>query len=113
MPNILVIVLNRGKNNQYNLNIDFNQELNLDKYYQQLRYKINGQNKEVFPKYNLLCGTILEKDYHNPGRGHTFAFATDKNGKYTIYNDNKIIFNVGFDYIKNKDVYILFYEIKK
>ena len=113
LPNILVIILNRGKNNQYNLNIDFNQELNLDKYYQQLRYKINGQNQEVFPKYNLLCGTILEKDYHNPGRGHTFAFATDKNGKYTIYNDNKIIFNVGFDYIKNKDVYILFYEIKK
>lgn len=40
LPNILVIVLNRGKNNQYNLNIDFNQELNLDKYYQKLKYKL-------------------------------------------------------------------------
>lgn len=113
LPNILVIVLNRGINNQYNINIDFNQELNLDKCYQKLQYNNNGLDQDAFPKYNLLCGTILEKDYYNPGKGHTIAFATDNNEKYIIYNDNKILNNVGFENIKNKDVYILFYQINK
>ena len=112
MPKILIIVLNRGKNNQFKVNIDFNQELNLENYYQKLKYNINELNHEACPKYNLLCDTILEKDYY-PGKGHTIAFATDYQGKYTIYNDNKIIYNEKFQNIKNKDVYILFYQMEK
>lgn len=113
LPNILIIVLNRGKNNQYNINVEFNQELNLYNYYQKFKYNINGLNQEVFPKYNLLCGTILVQDYYNPGKGHTLAFATDNNGKYIIYNDKQIINKVGFENIKNNIAYILFYQIKQ
>ena len=113
LPNILIIVLNRGKNNYFNVNIDFSQELDLAGYYQKLDYNINGLNHDACPKYNLLCGTILEKDYYNPGKGHTIAFATDYHGKYIIYDDNKIKYNEDFQNIKNKDVYILFYQMKK
>ena len=113
LPKILIIVLNRGKNNQFNVNIEFDQELYLNKYYQKLEYNTNGMNHEVCQKYNLLCGTILEKYYFNPGKGHTIAFATDYHGKYTIYDDNKIKFNNEFQNIKNKDVYILFYQMEE
>lgn len=113
LPNILIIVLNRGKNNYFNVNIEFNQELNLNRYYQKLEYNIDEMNHDVSPKYNLLCGTILEKDYYNPGKGHTIAFATDYHGKYTIYDDNKIKNNEEFQNIKNKDAYILFYQMEK
>jgi ubiquitin C-terminal hydrolase len=113
LPNILIIVLNRGKNNYFNVNIEFNQELNLNRYYQKLEYNIDEMNHDVSPKYNLLCGTILEKDYYNTGKGHTIAFATDYHGKYTIYDDNKIKDNEEFQNIKNKDAYILFYQMEK
>ena len=111
LPNILIIVLNRGKNNNCNVDIEFNQELNLDRYYQKLRYS-NKLNLDGCPKYHLLCGTILEKYYLNPGKGHTIAFATDYNGKYNIYDDEKIKYKEDFQNIKNKDVYILFYQMK-
>ena len=117
LPNILIIVLNRGINNQYNINIDLSQELHLEQFYQKLKYHNSGLNNEICPIYNpiynLLCGTILEKDYKNPGKGHTIAFATDNKGKYTVYNDSKILYNIDFENIKNKDVYILFYQMKK
>lgn len=112
LPNILVIILNRGKNNQFNVNIEFNQELNLDLYYQKFKYNINGLDQDACPKYNLLCGTILNKNYYNPGKGHTVTFASDCNGKYTIYDDTKI-YKEEFQNIKNKDVYILFYQMQK
>ena len=113
LPNILIIVLNRGKNNQYNINIDFNQELNLEQYYQKLKYHNSHVNNEICPKYNLLCGTILEKSHQNPGKGHTIAFARDSNGKYIIFDDNQILNDVDFEIIKNKEVYILFYQMNK
>ena len=113
LPNILIIVLNRGKNNHFNVNIEFHQELNLKECYQQLKYNIDELNYENCPNYNLLCGTILEKNYYNPGKGHTIAFANDYKGKYNIYDDNRVAINVDFQDIKNKDVYIIFYQMKK
>jgi len=113
LPNILIIVLNRGINNQFYVNIEFNQELNLDKCYQKLNYTINGLNYEDNTKYYLLCGTILEPNYNNPGKGHTIAFAKDYQGKYNIFDDNKVLFNIDFENIKYKDAYILFYQMEK
>lgn len=115
LPNILIIVLNRGKNNLFNVSIDFNEELYLNEYYQKLKinHNISGTEYEKCPKYNLLCGTILLKDYYNPGKGHTIAFVRDYHGKYNVYDDIKINNNIDFQSIKNKDVYILFYQIDK
>ena len=113
LPNILIIVLNRGKNNQFNINIDFQQQLNLNKFFQKLKFGINELNYDDCPNYNLLCGTILEKNYYNPGKGHTIAFANDYQGKYNIYDDNKVAFNIDFQDIKNRYVYILFYKMDK
>lgn len=115
LPNILIIVLNRGNNNQFNVSIDFNEELYLNDYYQKLKIKpnISGTEYEKCPKYILLCGTILLKDYYNPGKGHTIAFARDYHGKYNVYDDIKINNNIDFQSIKNKDVYILFYQMEK
>lgn len=113
LPNILIIILNRGKNNLFNVNIEFNQELYLNKYYQKLKYNISELKNESCLKYNLLCGTILLKDYYNPGKGHTIAFATDYHGKYNIYDDDKISNGVDFQRIKGEDAYILFYQKEK
>ena len=113
LPNILIIVLDRGKNNQFNMNIDFQQQLDLNKFFQKLKFGINELNYDDCPNYNLLCGTILEKNNYNPGKGHTIAFANDYQGKYNIYDDNKVSFNIDFQDIKNRYVYILFYKMEK
>ena len=113
LPRILIIVLNRGKNNTFNVNIELNEEIYLDKFYQKLKYEIKELKYENCPKYKLLCGTILKKNNHNPGKGHTIAFATDYYGKYNVYDDNNIKKNVEFGDIKNEDVYILFYQMEK
>ena len=101
MPNVLIIILNRGKGLQFNVNIIINEEVDLSNYTQ--------FNKE-HARYQLI-GTILH--YGNSDQnGHFIAICKNKNdGQWYKYNDS-IIDRTNFNEIKNTGIpYVLFYQI--
>ena len=103
MPNILIIVLNRGKGLQYNVNLNIDEIVDLSNY-----IELNQGNF----KYQLI-GTIIH--YGNSGQdGHFIAICRNKNdGQWYKYNDS-IINATTFNEIKTTGIpYVLFYQVIK
>ena len=101
-PEVLILILQRGKGIGFNVKLNFTEELNLSEYI---------ENKESGYMYKLIgIITYLGENYRN---GHFFAYCKDPiNGKWFKYND--AIVNEVNDFKKEvldfAKPYVLFYE---
>ena len=102
VPYYLFIILCRGKNEEFDCNFSFKEEIDLLDLYNH----VPGEQRENNLKYSLLAGTILHGEY---GSGHTFAFAKHFDGNLYIFND-KNFKKTSFKDIKDEKVYLLFYQ---
>ena len=102
VPNYLIIILDRGINEEFDCNFDFKEQIDLEDLY----YPVEGEKKENNLKFSLLAGTILHGDH---GSGHTFTFAKHFDGNLYIFNDTQVN-KTNFEDIKNEKVYLLFYQ---
>ena len=103
-PEVLTIVLNRGKDNMYNVNMQFPEEIDIDEFVLDIN---NGT------KYELI-GMVSFFGESGPG-GHFIAYCrTDGRSSWYKYNDS-IVEESTFDAAKTTGTpYILFYKkIKK
>jgi len=104
LPNILIMILNRGKDNMYNVILNFPSEINLT------NYVINAQEQYIYTIY----GVITHKGPSGQA-GHFIASCKSPiDGKWYRYNDS-IVSEIN-DFIKevvqSPTPYILFYERK-
>ena len=104
LPNILIMILNRGKDNMYNVILNFPSEINLT------NYVINAQEQYIYTIY----GVITHKGPSGQS-GHFIASCKNPiDGKWYRYNDS-IVSEIN-DFIKevvqSPTPYILFYERK-
>ena len=102
IPYYLFIILNRGKNEEFECNFEFKEEIDLSDLY----YPVVDEQREKDLKYSLIAGTILHGDH---GSGHTFSFAKHFDGNLYLFNDTKVE-KTTFENIKNEKVYLLFYQ---
>ena len=102
-PNVLILILNRGKNNEYNVKINFEEKIDLYKF-----IEIKGTGT----KYNLI-GVITHIGESN-NNGHFVAFCREPitNKKWFLYNDAivKEVKNFKKEVIDFGEPYILFYQ---
>ena len=102
-PNILILILNRGKGNVYKVKMNFSEKIDITK------YVIQNENKNIV--YNLY-GVITHIGESGPNAHFVASCRSPIDGKWYRYNDALV------DPIKNfqKDIhdfnspYILFYE---
>jgi len=100
VPHTLIFNLNRGKGLEYNVNILFDEYLNLNKY-------INDENS---PYYYELIGVICHFGSNDMG-GHFIAFCKNYNNcEWYKYND-QIVTKCLFNEVKQSGLpYVLFYN---
>ena len=101
-PNILIIILNRGKGLEFNVNLDITEFIDIKKY-------VENNNS---PYFYELVGSIIH--YGNSGQdGHFAAICKNKtDGQWYKYNDS-MVNQTTFNEIKTVGIpYVLFYEIK-
>ena len=102
IPYYLIIILDRGINEEFDCNFDFKEQIDLADLY----YPVQGEQRESNLKYTLIAGTIL---HGMQGSGHTFTFAKHFDGSLYIFNDTQVE-KTTFKDIKNEKVYLLFYQ---
>jgi len=100
VPHTLIVNLNRGKGLEYNVNIIFDEYLNLNKY-------INDENS---PYYYELIGVICHFGSNDMG-GHFIAFCKNYNNcEWYKYND-QMVTKCLFNEVKQSGLpYVLFYN---
>ena len=101
-PEILILILNRGKGIEFNVKIYFTEELNLSKYI---------ENKESGYMYKLI-GVITHLGESSMS-GHFIAYCKDPlNGKWYKYNDAIVdeVNDFKKEVIDFAMPYLLFYE---
>ena len=99
-PNILIIILNRGKGLEFNVNLDIIERINISNY-------VEFKNSPV--NYELISIII---HYGNSGQdGHFIAICKNKNdNQWYKYNDS-IVTKTNFSEIKKTGIpYVLFYQ---
>ena len=102
-PNILIIILNRGKGLEFNVNLDIIERINISNY-------VEFKNSPV--NYELISIII---HYGNSGQdGHFIAICKNKNdNQWYKYNDS-IVTKTNFSEIKKTGIpYVLFYQTVK
>ena len=100
-PEILIIILNRGRGFEYCVNLEYTEKIDLSQYFQM---------KNFGNVYNL----IGEVNYLGGGDGHFISFAKSPiDGLWNVYNDS-FVFKES-DSIKQVEgiSYILFYQKEK
>ena len=99
-PDILIINLNRGKGNIFDVGIQFDEDLEL---YNEVEAKI-GSNKFKLISFITHFGPSNTS-------GHFIAFCyVENNNKWYEFNDS-IVNEISFEEAKNKGViYVLFYQ---
>ena len=108
LPDILIIQLNRGKGNSYNVGINFPESIDLTN-----EVEMNQMDSNFF---NLIC-IITHVGPSGPG-GHYYAFCLvenkkENNKKWYKFNDSNVT-ESSFNEAKNDgDTYVLFYERQK
>ena len=115
MPNILIIILNRGKNNQ-----DFNEEFRFDEILDFTNTNLVVNKKSTLKYY--LCGIITHLGESGAG-GHFIAYCRSKlNDPFTCYNDaavsqasvaDAMATKISTRDIEKKTPYILLYHYMK
>ena len=103
-PTILIIILDRGKNNQ-----DFQDGFNIDEYLDLKNFVPNDTNTNYY-----LCGVITHQGESGPS-GHFIAFCKmDFEAPWYSYNDASVNECKDIKEIfTNKIPYILFYRVIK
>ena len=106
-PNILILILNRGKDNIYNVKIDFSEEIDI---YDYVQYKL--PNKRL--KYTL-TGVITHIGKSGANAHFVASCRSSVNNKWYRFNDALVnmINNVQKDIIDFCNPYILFYRRNK
>jgi ubiquitin carboxyl-terminal hydrolase 2/21 len=105
LPEILILVLSRGYHNKFKCEIEFNETLNMNEYFE----PINEIEKKKNTKYKLI-GATFAYDWTSEGTGHTIAFCkTYKQNNYYVFND-KYARKTDINEINGKLPYLLFYE---
>ena len=102
IPNYLIIIINRGKNDPNYLTITFDIIIDLTKYI------INNQDKNVDVRNKYQLYSVVSQVGN---KGHFVAYCKHlKNKKWYIYNDTKVEECEENEYLKEIP-YILFYEL--
>ena len=103
-PTILIIILNRGKNNKYNVKLDIKEEIDITNY---------AQFKSGRLLYNLI-GVITHIGISGPNAHFVASCKSPVNNLWYRFNDSIVstINNVYNDVINFQTPYILFYKKK-
>ena len=97
-PNILIIILNRGKGLEFNVNLDITEYIDIRKYV----------DKSISPYLFELIGAIIH--YGNSGQDGHFIAICKNNNEWFKYNDS-ITNKTDFNEIKTIGIpYVLFYQ---
>ena len=102
-PHVLILILNRGKANQFDCDVDFEDKINLEKYV---------ENKDSPLDYNLI-GVISHLGESNMS-GHFIADCKHFDGSWYSFSDRSVS-GPYREYQRHKEVtpYILFYQSNK
>ena len=102
LPEYLIIILDRGKDDKFNCHVDFDYELDLKEVTEQI------EDIKYNTKYDLIGATFL---YGSSGAGHTVAFCKHFDNKYYLFDDS-ICSEKKLEDLKNNKAFLLFYERK-
>ena len=104
-PNILIIILNRGKGNQFNIKLDFTMQIDITD------FVLVKNSREI---YNLY-GVITHLGQSGPNAHFVAACKSPVDGNWYRYNDAIVtsINNFQNDILNFGTPYILFYEKQK
>ena len=100
-PYFLILVLNRGRGNEFKCDVDFKEELNIRKYV---------QNKDCPYEYNLIG--VISHLGESSMNGHFIADCKHFDGKWYSFSDSSIS-GPNYKYNKKGTPYILFYQSKE
>ena len=105
-PNILIMILNRGKGNIFNIKLDFSLQIDITDF-----VLTKSQNREI---YNLY-GVITHLGQSGPNAHFVAACKSPVDGNWYRYNDAIVtqINNFQNDIYNFGTPYILFYEKQK
>ena len=98
-PNILVLILNRGKGNSFDCEIEFSKNLDLSRY--------NIINKDSPKQYELFG--VISHIGESSDEGHFIAYCKHFDDNWYMFNDS-IAKTVGENELTNGVPYILFYR---
>ena len=104
LPKILILVLSRGYHNKFKCQIQFDETLDMNDYYE----SIDSEDKNN-TNYSLI-GATFAYDWGSEGDGHTVAFCkTYQKNNYYVFNDSTVR-KTQINEIYGKLPYLLFYE---
>ena len=99
-PNVLILIINRGKGNYFKCDLDFPHELDIS------RYIVNTTS----PKNYNLIGVISHLG-ESSMEGHFIAYCKHFDGNWSLFNDG-LVRGVSNNDIYKGTPYILFYQNK-
>ena len=102
LPKFLLIILDRGKDDKFKCQVDFDYNLDLNEITEQI------ENEKYKAKYELIGATFL---IGSSGGGHTIAYCKHFDGKYYLFNDNRYEEKL-LNELKYYKAFLLFYERK-
>ena len=100
-PNVLILILNRGQDNMYNVKIDFNEVLDITQY---VSLSLQTGQRQMYSLYGVI--TYLGKS--GPNAHFVAACKSSVDGRWYKYNDaivsiltdfKKVIYDFGTPYI--------------
>ena len=97
-PHILIIILNRGKGNEFDCDVDFKEKLNISKYVESKNCPVN---------YNLIG--VISHLGESSMSGHFIADCKHFDGKWYSFSDSSVL-GPNNNYCKRGTPYILFYQ---
>ena len=100
-PYVLILVLNRGKGNEFKCDVEFREDLNIGKYV---------INKECPHKYNLIG--VISHLGESSMNGHFIADCKHFDGKWYSFSDS-CVSGPSNKYQKKGTPYILFYQSRE
>ena len=103
-PNVLVLIMNRGKDNVYNVKLDFNENIDIT------QFVLQKDKPRII--YNLY-GVITHIGKSGPNAHFVASCKSPINNRWYRYNDAIVneITNIQKDIIEFGTPYILFYQI--
>ena len=100
-PYFLILILNRGKGNEFKCDVDFKEELNIKKYV---------QSKDCPYIYNLIG--VISHLGESSMNGHFIADCKHFDGQWYSFSDSSVS-GPSYRYNKKGTPYILFYQYKE
>ena len=97
-PHILILVLNRGKGNQFNCDVKFDEKINISNYVEKNNCPVN---------YNLIG--VISHLGESSMSGHFIADCKHFDGKWYSFSDSSVI-GPSYSYSLKGTPYILFYQ---